>query len=95
MPTIKPKFIIQYIDNNYEYYVAKGSFVLGGEKYRCITDIPTKAQTYSSYNKAKQVAEQLLLTCVNVTNQYNIIKINKNTLRKVNNYESISKRKNN
>lgn len=76
MPTIKPKFIIEYVEQTYGYYVAKGYYIFGGEKYRCITDIPTKAQTYSSYNKAKQVAEQLQLSCVNVSNQYNIVEIN-------------------
>lgn len=75
MPTIKPKYIIEYNEHTYSYYVAKGCYVFGGEKYRCITDTPTKAQKYSSYNKARQVAEQLQLSCVNVSNQYNIVEI--------------------
>lgn len=87
MATIKPKFIIEYVEHTYSCYVAKGCYVFGGEKYRCITDIPTQAQKYSSYNKARQVAEQLQLTCVNVSNNYNIIEISGSTLRKVNNYE--------
>ena len=47
MPTIKPKYIIEYNEHTYSYYVAKGCYVFGGEKYRGINDTPIKAQKSS------------------------------------------------